>query len=100
MRYLAIGYWLNDNETFTISRPTDSVDKDEIAKMLCEEAKCPREHIDTILLVRNGIGCMNPPEVFEHWRGEDFTEEDNTERFEIQDDIEYPDYPLGTGDEE
>jgi len=74
MKYLAIGYWSDGcGESFTLSRPTDSEDRDVILDMLCQEARILKDSIDTVLVVRNGEsdnGTPEPPHVKHHWTGQ------------------------------
>lgn len=83
MKYLAIGYFSDGcGESFTLSRPTDSEDRNVIADLLCEEGHCLKENIDTVLVVRNGEtvdGIYDPPHVKHHWTGQggDFNDDED-----------------------
>ena len=64
MKYLAIGFWShNGNQTFSLSRKTDSTDINEIIDLLQSEGR--DTYIDTILLVCSD--GANAPIVLKHW---------------------------------
>jgi hypothetical protein len=63
-KYLALLIALNGNETFTISRETDSLDKKTVYDFLKQTACVEDEHMDTILIFKNG---SDVPEVVRFW---------------------------------
>jgi len=70
MRYLAIGFWINDTgEDFSLSRETNDEDVKKVSDMLCKDCSLPNENLAVVLLVK--AAHLAPPSIYKSWRAAD-----------------------------
>lgn len=68
MRYLAIGFWFEDQD-FSYSLDTDSDDPIEVSDLLTHKSQFhSKDYLAVVLLVENRDD--SPPRVAKFWRGE------------------------------